>query len=87
MNRLPGVIAPMLGTAGLDVRTVSRAGGDVHELVITNPARPDWGRIVRADQKDSGNIVLRKCNHHPEYSGKVRYTDIGEEAIARQPVV
>jgi hypothetical protein len=46
MNRLSGVIAPMLHAAGLDVRTVSRAGGDVHELVITNPARPDWGRIV-----------------------------------------
>jgi hypothetical protein len=46
MNRLSRVIAPMLRTAGLDVRTVGPAGGEVHELVVTNPARPDWGRIV-----------------------------------------
>jgi hypothetical protein len=46
MNGLSRVIAPMLRTAGLDVRTVSCAGGEVHELVVTNPARPDWGRIV-----------------------------------------
>ena len=45
MNRLPRVIAPMLRTAGLDVRTVRRASGEVHELVVTNrPAR--LGRIV-----------------------------------------
>ena len=32
--------------AGLDVRTISRAGGEIHELVITNPAHPDWRRVV-----------------------------------------
>jgi hypothetical protein len=46
MNRLSRVIAPILRAAGLDVRTVGPAGGDVHELVVANSARPDWGRIV-----------------------------------------
>ncbi|HWG00766.1 MAG TPA: hypothetical protein VG164_02810 [Trebonia sp.] len=38
MNQLSRVIAPLLRSAGLDVRTVSRAGGDIHELVVTNPS-------------------------------------------------
>ena len=36
----------MLRAAGLDVRTVCGAGGEVHELVVTNPAQPDCGRVV-----------------------------------------
>jgi hypothetical protein len=36
---------------------------------------------MRSDQKDGGNIVRRKCNHHPERSGKVRYANLGEEIV------
>jgi hypothetical protein len=46
MSRLSRVIAPMLHAAGLDVRAVSGADGQVRELVITNPRHPDWGRVV-----------------------------------------
>jgi hypothetical protein len=33
------------------------------------------------DQKDSGKIELRKCNYHPERSGEMRYTDLGEKVV------
>jgi hypothetical protein len=46
MNHLSSVIAPMLQAAGLDVRPVGIPGGEVHELAVTNPAQPNWGRIV-----------------------------------------
>jgi len=46
MSRLSRVIAPMLHAAGLDVRPVGRADGELHELVITNPRQPHWGRVT-----------------------------------------
>jgi hypothetical protein len=46
MSRLSRVVAPMLHAAGLDVRPVGRADGELHELVITNPRQPSWGRVV-----------------------------------------
>jgi hypothetical protein len=46
MSRLSRVIAPMLHAAGLDVRPVSGANGELHELIITNPRQPSWGRVV-----------------------------------------
>jgi hypothetical protein len=46
VSRLTRVVAPMLRSAGLDVREVSRAGGEVRELVVTNPRFPAWGRVV-----------------------------------------
>jgi hypothetical protein len=46
MSRLSRVIAPVLHAAGLDVRPVGRADGELHELVITNPRQPHWGRVV-----------------------------------------
>jgi hypothetical protein len=46
MSRLSRVIAPMLHAAGLDVRPVGRADGELHELVITNPRQPSWGRVT-----------------------------------------
>ncbi len=46
MSRLTRVIAPLLGRAGLDIRAIGRADGQVHELVVTNPRHPSWGRIV-----------------------------------------
>ncbi len=36
---------------------------------------------MRADQKDSGNIGPGKCNYHPERSGEMRYTDLGEKIV------
>jgi hypothetical protein len=36
----------MLRAAGLDVRPVGRSDGDIHELVVTNPQFPTWGRVV-----------------------------------------
>jgi hypothetical protein len=45
MSRLTRVIAPMLVNAGLDVRAISGADGQVRELIITNPRHPDWGRV------------------------------------------
>lgn len=36
---------------------------------------------MRADQKNSGNIGLGKCNYHPERSGKMRYADLGEKIV------
>jgi hypothetical protein len=36
----------MLRSAGLDIREVSRADGEVRELVVTNPRFPTWGRVV-----------------------------------------
>jgi len=46
VSRLTRVIAPLLAKAGLDVRAISGADGQVHELVITNPRQPNWGRVV-----------------------------------------
>ena len=46
MSRLTRVIAPLLGKAGLDIRAVGGADGQVHELVVTNPRFPGWGRVV-----------------------------------------
>jgi hypothetical protein len=46
MSRLSRVIAPMLHAAGLDARPVGRADGELHELTITNPRQPNWGRVV-----------------------------------------
>jgi hypothetical protein len=46
MSRLSRVVAPMLHAAGLDVRPVGRADGELHELVITNPRQPSWGRVT-----------------------------------------
>jgi hypothetical protein len=46
VSRLTRVITPMLRSAGLDIREVSRADGEVRELVVTNPRYPTWGRVV-----------------------------------------
>jgi hypothetical protein len=46
MSRLTQVVAPMLRAAQLDIREVHGAGGEVHELVITNPRFPEWGKVV-----------------------------------------
>jgi hypothetical protein len=46
MSRLSRVIVPMLHAAGLDVRMVGRADGELHELIVTNPRQPNWGRVV-----------------------------------------
>lgn len=46
MSRLSRIIAPMLSAAGLDIRPVGRADGETHELVVTNPRFPAWGRVV-----------------------------------------
>lgn len=40
------VIAPMLRSAGLDIREMRRADGEICELVATNPRYPAWGRVV-----------------------------------------
>jgi hypothetical protein len=42
---------------------------------------------MRADEKDGGNIVRRKCEHHPKRSGQMRYADLGQKIVTRQPVV
>ena len=57
-------------------REFAELGADIHEWILV---------IMRADQKDGGSIVRRKCNHHPERSGKMRYTDLGEKIVTRQP--
>ena len=36
---------------------------------------------MRADQKDCGNIVRRKCDHYPKGTGKMRYADLGQKII------
>ena len=46
MSSLTRIIAPMLRSAGLDIREVSRADGEVRELVVTNPRYPTWGRVL-----------------------------------------
>jgi hypothetical protein len=46
MSRLTRVIAPLLARAGLDVHAISGADGQVHELVVTNPRQPAFGRVV-----------------------------------------
>jgi len=46
MSRLTRVIAPLLVNAGLDIRAVGGADAQVHELVVTNPRYPNWGRVV-----------------------------------------
>jgi hypothetical protein len=46
MSRLTRVIAPLLSKAGLDIRAVGGADGQVHELVVTNPRYPNRGRVV-----------------------------------------
>jgi hypothetical protein len=45
MSRLTRVIAPLVARAGLDVRAITGADGQVRELVITNPRQPAWGRV------------------------------------------
>jgi hypothetical protein len=46
MSRLTRVVAPILRAAGLDIREVQSVGGEVCELVITNPRFHIWGRVV-----------------------------------------
>lgn len=46
MNRLVRIIAPALLAAGLDIREMTRADGEVRELVITNPRHPARGRVI-----------------------------------------
>jgi hypothetical protein len=46
VSRLTRVIAPLLARAGLDIRPMVGADGQVHELVVTNPHFPGWGRVV-----------------------------------------
>lgn len=46
MSRLSRVIAPLLAKGGLDIRPMAGADGQVHELVVTNPRFPSWGRVV-----------------------------------------
>jgi len=46
VSRLTRVIAPILRSARLDTREVSRADGEVRELVVTNPRYPTWGRVI-----------------------------------------
>lgn len=46
MSGLTRIIAPLLARAGLDVRAVSGADGQVRELVVTNPRQPTWGKVV-----------------------------------------
>jgi hypothetical protein len=46
VSRLARIIAPMLRAAGLDIREVGRADGQIRELVVTNPRYPAWGRVV-----------------------------------------
>lgn len=46
MSRLTRIIAPLLGRAGLDIRAIGRADGNVHELVVANPRHPNWGRVI-----------------------------------------
>jgi hypothetical protein len=71
MSRLSRVIAPMLHAAGLDVRSVGRADGELHELVVTNPRQPSWGRVV----------VDRDGRMKWDYWGDV-VTDAGAAAVA-----
>jgi hypothetical protein len=46
VTRLTRIIGPLLQATGLDVRPVSGADGEVHELVVTNPGQPDRGRVI-----------------------------------------
>jgi hypothetical protein len=46
MSRLTRVIAPRVRAAGLDVHEVQGVGGEVRELLVTNPRFPTWGRVV-----------------------------------------
>jgi hypothetical protein len=46
VSRLTSVIAPLLARAGLEVRAVSGADGQVRELIITNPRQPGWGKAI-----------------------------------------
>jgi len=42
---------------------------------------------MRADQKDSLNVVRRECDHHSENAGKACHANLREKTIARQPVI
>jgi hypothetical protein len=62
--------------------------GQASELVKLRIDIYEWISVVmRADQKDGGGIVRRKRGDHSECSGKVRYADLGEKIITRNPVV
>ena len=41
---------------------------------------------MRADQKNSGDVLRSKCNHYPERSAEMRYADLGEKIVPRQSV-
>ena len=51
---------------------------DIHERIFV---------IMRADQKDRGNVVRSKCDDCPERPGKMRDADLGQKIVARNPVV
>ena len=51
---------------------------DIHEWILV---------IMRGDEKNSGNVLRRECDHYPERSGEMGYTDLGEKVVPRQSVV
>jgi len=46
---------------------------DIHEWILV---------IMRADQKDRGNVVRGKCNDYPKRPGKMRDADLGQKIVA-----
>jgi len=45
---------------------------DIHEWIFV---------IMRADQKDRGNVVRGKCNHYPKRPGKMRDADLRQKIV------
>lgn len=82
MNRLARIIAPMLTAAGLDVRPVTRADGEMRELVVTNPRFPGWGRVV-VDRE--GLMEWDYWGHIAEDAGAADLAAVIIAIMGRQP--
>jgi hypothetical protein len=66
-------LSPLGGRRLSQTRKLVELGVDIHEWILV---------IMRADQKDRGNVVRGKCNHYPKKTGKMRDADLGQKIIA-----
>jgi hypothetical protein len=61
----------------------SRRLSQTRELVELRVHIHEWiSVIMRAAQKDRGNVVHGKCNDYPKRPGKMRNADLGQKIVA-----
>jgi hypothetical protein len=66
-------LSPLSGRRLSQTRKLVELRVDIDEWILV---------VMRADQKDSGNVVRGKCNHYPKAAGKMHDADLGQNTFA-----